>query len=72
MNSQLRDIPILKDNELLKNNNSIDLPCEISKDDLIFITPENINKVIEVLEYFSIKSYKIQNYIRISYHFLIQ
>ena len=63
MNLQLRDIPILKDNELLKNNNSIELPCEISKDDLIFITPENINKVIEVLEYFSIKSYKIQSYI---------
>lgn len=63
MISQLRDIPILKDNELFKNDISIELPCEISKEDLMNITSENINRVIEILEYFSIKSYKIENYI---------
>lgn len=63
MISELRNITILKDNELLKNDNFIDIPCEISKDDLVYITHENINKVIEVLEYFSIRSYKIENYI---------
>lgn len=63
MISHLRDIPILKDNELFKNDNFIELPCEISKEDLMNITSENINRVIEILEYFSIKSYKIENYI---------
>ena len=63
MNTQLSDISILKDNKLFKNNNSIELPCEITKEDLINITPKNINRVIEILEYFSIKRYKIENYI---------
>ena len=48
MNTQLSDISILKDNKLFKNNNSIELPCEITKEDLINITPKNINRVIEI------------------------